>query len=652
MSQRPNPRVELPWEQQAIRNKCFHPTGTFIEFRREEIEQSIPERFEQQVRRYPDRLAVKTKRHALTYEALNQAANRIAQAILAYRGAGPEPVALLLEKDAPLLAAIFGALKAGKFYVPLDPSFPQARTAYMLGNSQAGLVVTNSQNLALARELAQDARQLLNIDALDSRLSTADPGLGIPADSLAYIIYTSGSTGQPKGVVQTHRNVLHSIMNRTNDFHLCADDRVTFLSSASFSGAVKEIFGALLKGAALLPFDMREESVAHLAHWLRQEELTIYLSVATVFRHFVSTLTGEEQFPKLRLIFLASEPVYKRDVELYKKHFAASCILSDGFGTTEHAPARIYYFDKHTQMQHSVLPAGYPVEDTEVLLLEDGKEVGVNQIGEIALKSRYLSPGYWQRPDLTQAAFLPDPNGGDARIYRTGDLGLLLPDGCLLHLGRQDFQVKIRGHRVEAAEIETALLNAGNIKEASVVLREDRPGDQRLVAYLVPAQKPAPTIPTLRRMLAATLPGYMVPAAFVLLDALPLLPSGKVDRRALPAPDSARPALQSPFVAPRTPVEEALAGIWAEALNLDQVGIYDNFLELGGDSLLATQVLAQVIRTLQVEVPLRSLLASPTVADMAVVITQSQAQQAEPADMERLLAALEAPSDEQAQGCQ
>ena len=649
MSPHSRPRVALPWEQQAIRNKCFHPTGTFIEFRREEVEQSIPDRFEQQVRRYPDRLAVKTKSRKLTYEALNKTANHIAQAILEYRGEGQEPVVLLLEKDTPLVAATIGVLKAGKFYVPLDPLFPQARTAYMLENSQADLVVTNSKNLSLARELAQDACQLLNIDKLDSHLSTADLGLCIPAESLAYIIYTSGSMGHPKGVVQTHRNVLHSIMSRTNEFHICADDRVTFLSSASFVGAVRDIFGPLLNGAALFPFDMREERLTNLANWLIQEELTIYLSVATGFRHFVSALTGEEKFPTLRLIYAGSEPVYQRDVELYKKHFSSSCIFTHGFGATELTPARIFFLDKNTQMHNSVLPAGYPVEDTGILLLDDGKELGVNQIGEIAIKSRYLSPGYWQRPDLTQAAFLPDPNGGDERIYHTGDLGLMRPDGCLMHLGRKDFQVKVKGHRVEVAEIETALLNSGNIKEASVVLREDRPGDQRLVAYLVPAKKPVPTVTTLRRMLAGKLPGYMVPSAFVILDALPILPSGKVDRRVLPAPDRARPELESPFVAPRTPVEEALAGIWAEALNLDQVGIYDNFLELGGDSLLATRVISRVINTLQVALPLHSLFELPTVADMAVVLTQSQAQKAEQADMERLLAELEALSDEQAQ---
>jgi hypothetical protein len=279
----------------------------------------------------------------------------------------------------------------------------------------------------------------------------------------------------------------------------------------------------------------------------------------------------------------------------------------------------------------------------EILLLgDDGNEVEPNQIGEIAVRSRYLCPGYWRKPDLTRAAFLSDAESGEERTYRTGDLGLMLEDGCLFHMGRKDFQVKLRGHRIEVAEIEAALLSAGNIKEALVTLRDDGPGDQRLVAYLVPAGRPAPTVALLRRALSEKLPGYMVPSAFVIMDALPLLPNGKVDRRALPIPGRARPDLVNPFVAPRTSVEEVLASIWAEVLGLDQVGVHDNFLELGGDSLLAGRVISRVISRLRVEVRLRSLLDSPTVADMAVVITRTQNRPEE----------LEEDSDSEAKPCE
>jgi len=274
----------------------------------------------------------------------------------------------------------------------------------------------------------------------------------------------------------------------------------------------------------------------------------------------------------------------------------------------------------------------------EVLLLdEDGTAVRPDDIGEIAIRSRYLSPGYWRRPDLTAAAFRPDPAGGPERIYRTGDLGRRLPDGCLVHLGRKDFQVKIRGFRVEVAEVEGALLSLPTVQEAVVVAREDRPGDRRLVAYLVPTARPAPTVTALRQTLAAVVPDYMLPAAYVLLDALPKTPGGKVDRRALPPPGRTRPALDQPLVAPRTPVEATVGAIWQEVLGLDELGIHDNFFDLGGHSLAASQVLARVTETLHVDLPLRVLFAAPTVAGVAVAVVQGLMQDVAPDERARLL---------------
>jgi acyl carrier protein len=311
---------------------------------------------------------------------------------------------------------------------------------------------------------------------------------------------------------------------------------------------------------------------------------------------------------------------------------------------------RKFFMDKETPITGGVVPVGYAVEDNEVLLLDEaGHAVGFNHIGEIAVKSRYIAPAYWRRPDLTTATFLPDPEGGNARTYRTGDLGLMLPDGCLLHLGRKDFQVKIRGHRIELAEVEMALLDRGDIKEAVVVAREDHPGDLRLVAYLVPVSHPAPTVSDLRCLLQAKLPDYMIPAAFVMLDALPLTPNGKVDRHALPAPGSARPSLASPFVVPRTPTEDRLAQIWAEVLSLERVGIHDNFLDLGGHSLLAMQIASRAHDTFHVEVPLQSLFEVATVADMAAVIAEHQMKTVGDAALASLLTEVEELSDDRAQ---
>jgi acyl-coenzyme A synthetase/AMP-(fatty) acid ligase/acyl carrier protein len=359
-----------------------------------------------------------------------------------------------------------------------------------------------------------------------------------------------------------------------------------------------------------------------VASWLMTEEISICIFAASLFRNFSRTLNGTEKFPQVRLVKLGSEPVGRADAELYKRHFSPGCILVNWLACTEAGNIAHSFIDKKTEITEDVVPVGYAVEDKEVLLLDDnGKQVGFNQIGEIAVKSRYLSPGYWRRPDLTQAKFLPDPKGGDERIYLTGDLGRMHPDGCLEYMGRKDFQVKVRGYRIEAAEIEKALLQLPAIREAVVVAAEDKSGDRRLIAYLVLNSYPAASVSELRSFLKNSLPTYMVPSAFVFLDALPLAPNGKVDRRALPDPGQSRPELDMSLVLPRTPVEQELAKIWAGVLDKECVGIHDNFFDLGGDSLLAVKIISRVRDLWNVDLPLKMLFEKPTIAELAEAIT-------------------------------
>ena len=639
----------LPPEQRAIQAKCFHPSGVFVEFRKEEIEQSIPDRFEKIVRKYPSLLALKAKDLSLTYDELNKAANRVARAILAERGEDNEPAAILVEHGAPAIIAVLAVLKAAKIYVLLDPLYPDARLKYILEHSQAGIIVTDNKNASSAGRLAKDKARLLNIDKSDSIETQDNPELIISPDSLAYIMYTSGSTGQPKGVSQNHRNVLHCILSYTNKFHISTEDRLTLLHSCSTGSSVFHLFGSLLNGAALFPFDIREQGVAPMAKWLRHEEISVYHSVPAFFRNLVCTLPEAEDFPKLRLINLSAASASRKDVELHRKYLPRHCILAHTIGSTEAMLIRWYLIDEKTKIPGNHVPVGYSVDDREVFLLDDnGEAVGSEQVGEIAVRSRYLAVGYWRNPGLTKSKFVPDPNGEGRRIYLTGDLGRMAPDGCLFHLGRKDFQVKIRGYRVEVSEIEMALLEHPAVKEVAVVGREVHTGDKRLVAYFVPTGQPAASVRELRNFLKERLPDYMIPSAFVMLRALPLTPNGKVDRLALPAPEGTRPELGTPFAAPRTPVEEELAGIWSEVLGLDQVGIHDDFFELGGHSLLATQVISRVMQRFQVEVPLPSLFEAPTVADMAVVIKQNQAKKAGKEEMARMVAELEVLPDEEA----
>jgi len=608
--------------QQQIERSSLCPSKEFLEFKKEEVEQSITDRFEKQVAKYFARTAVKTQRHQLTYDMLNQAANRLARLILAQRGTGQEPVALLLDNGPLAIVAVLGVLKAGKIFVTLDPLFPQARLRYMLADSQAGLIVSSTQHLPLASEMAGSGCQLINIDTIPSDVSSENLDLPLGPDAIAYIIYTSGSTGMPKGIVHTHRNVLHNIMNYTNAFHVFPADRLTLLHSLSFSSAMVDIFCALLNGATSYPWDVKQEGLANLANWLSEEAITIYNWAPTPFRHFVETLSDEVTFPMLRLLVLGSESVTKREVELYRQHFSSSCIFVNRLGTSETNNFRFYFIDHETPTNGDIIPAGYPVEGKEVILFDDaGRPVGFNQVGEIGVKSRYLAPGYWRKPELTQSVFLPDPSGGEELIYLTGDLGRLRPDGCLEYLGRKDFQVKIRGHRIETSEIEMALVASSSIKDAVVVARDDQFGDKHLVAYLVSAGQAEPSVSELRRHLNEQLTDYMVPSAFVFLKELPVTPTGKIDRQALPAPNVASSRLEDQFAAPRNPSEEILAEIWANLLGVQRVGIHDNFFELGGHSLAAASLFVKIEDHFGKKLPLATLFQAPTVAQLANLLT-------------------------------
>jgi amino acid adenylation domain-containing protein len=525
---------------------------------------------------------------------------------------------LLIAQGVQLIATILGVLKAGKSYVPLDPAHPVARLAYMVEDAQPGLIVADDANGRLAQQLAERRYQLLDLAQMRLDGPDHDLQLALSPDLPAYIFYTSGTTGQPKGVVDSHRNVLHNVMRYTNSLGIRADDRLTLLQSCSFSGSVSSLFSALLNGAASLPFDVQRAGIAAIPDWLDDERITIYHSVPLIFRQLFGS---GRRFPSLRIIRLEGDQAARIDVALYQTYLSDHARLVNGLGATETGITRQYVIDGQTQLPASSVPIGYPVADMTIVLLdEDGRELTANAVGEIAVKSRYLATGYWRKPELTAAAFQPDPAEPGQRIYRTGDLGRMQADGCLELLGRTTFQAKIRGQRVDYAEIEAALLTIAGISEAVVQAQPDQLDTPQLVAYLVPGDGSAPTINRIRQALAARLPDYMIPSQYVTLNALPLNANGKLNRKALPAPSRARPDLEEAFVAARTPVERALAAIWAETLDLTAIGVHDNFFALGGHSLHVARLISAVQQTLGVRLPQRSLFDMPTVAAQAARI--------------------------------
>jgi amino acid adenylation domain-containing protein len=606
-----------------LRHIPIPPDSAFRPFADDEIEQSIGRRFERQVDAYADRLAVAWAAGRYSYSTLNATANRLARTILARRGDAAEPVALLFAHGGDALAAILATLKAGKFYVVLDPRHPEERLRYMLEDSGAKLVIADAAHRAYAQRLSGVAIELIDFAGLDPGVSDANLDVTPAPESLATILYTSGSTGRPKGVLHSHRSILVDARNVTNGCRADARDRWLLYAPLSFANSVRTIYGALLNGGALFPFDLKQRGFRELTAWLRDNEITILRGLPTFFRSFMTTVDERERFPAVRVLAIGGESMLQADLDYFNRHFLPHCVLLHGFGPSECLSTSWALVPHGEPAADGKLPIGYTLPDKEVLLLDEAhRVVRDGEVGEIAVRSRYLSPGYWRDPEQTRAAFLPDPNGGEARIYLTGDFGQRAPDGSLVHLGRQDFQVKIRGYRVDVSEVENALRGIAGVSDAVVGGREIHPGEQKLIAWYVASTQPPIAASALREALASKLPDHLIPSLFVAIDAIPQTPNGKTDRRGLPLPQRERRDADARSPAPVSALEAEVGVIWAGVLGLDHVEPDDRFLDLGGDSLQAAAITARVVTRFDVEVSPSALLDAGTVAHMASVVAK------------------------------
>jgi amino acid adenylation domain-containing protein len=605
-------------QQDATLPVTVQPASGFIPFADNDIEQSIPERFEKMVREDGNRIAIGSGRELYSYDSVNRTANRLARMILARRGDAGEPIALFFDHGAPVLVAIMAVLKAGKFYVALDASYPRDRLDYILQDCGAKLIVTDSNNIALVREISGDSIDVIDFTNLDVDVTDHDLSALAKPDSLAMLLYTSGSTGRPKGVMHTHRNVLVDARNLTNGWGVSAEDRWLLHTSVGFANSVRAIFSSLLNGASIYPYDIKTSGFGELSNLLVTREISIVRTVPSTFRNFMGTLEREQKFPSVRVLSVGGEPMMRDDLDHFNRHFTGPCVLAHSLGPTECLTVCWELIPHGRDLTDSKLPIGYPLKDKDVLVLDDDlREVGVGEIGELAVKSRYISRGYWRDPERTHRVFLPDPAAIGAQIYLTGDVGMRRPDGRLVHVGRKDFLVKIRGFRIDVGEVEIALRAIEEIADAVVVGRQDGDGTQSLVAYFVPATDPAVTITKLRQSLTQTLPDYMIPSSFVVMDAFPQTPNGKTDRLRLPPPSRNRPNLDNPLISPSTPMEIELSAIWSAVLGIDGLGINDNFFELGGDSLRATRVIASLMEVFGEDLPIKTFFDAPTIAQLA-----------------------------------
>ncbi len=575
-------------------------------------DQCIHQLVELQVKERPDAIAVTCGEEALSYAQLNCRANQLAH-YLHKLGVGPGTlVGLCVERSPELVVGALGVLKAGGAYVPVDPLYPEERLVFILEDTRSPVLLTQAH---LGLGALASGVQVICLDAdwgLIAQEREDNPTSRVTQRDLAYVIYTSGSTGWPKGVQLEQKGLLNLVYWHQRAFDVSWMDRVSQIAGPGFDASVWEVWPYLTAGASIhIPSDEIRALPDKLRDCLVSEAITISF-VPTPLADSMMLLDWPSDIALHTLLTggdkLHGNPSPNLPFELV-----------NNYGPTEDTVVATSGVVPPKESVESAPSIGRPIANTQIYLLDACLQpVPMGVPGELHIGGTGLARGYLNRPELTAERFIPNPFSSEpgARLYKTGDLVRYRPDGNLEFLGRIDHQVKIRGFRIELGEIETVLRKHPALKETMVMAREDTPGDRRLVAYVVPEEEPSPA-GELRRFLKEKLPEYMVPSAFVTLEALPLTPNGKVDRGALPSPDWTRPELERAFVAPRTPVEEVLSGIWAQVLGVERIGVHDNFFELGGHSLLAIQLVSRLREAFQVELPLRDLFETPTVADLA-----------------------------------
>jgi amino acid adenylation domain-containing protein/FkbM family methyltransferase len=613
-------------------------------------EKRIHDLFEEQADHAPDRIAGISEAGVISYGELNRRANQIGNYLRRHGGGAEVRIGICLERGLEMLVGLLGILKAGGTYVPLDPTYSLERLSFMLNDASARLIVTEKKFESL---LGVTTAELICID--HDRDEIAREGDGnfeseVESENLAYVIYTSGSTGRPKGTMITHRSVVDMVTDAVVTLRLQPDSRFLQFASLSFDVVVEEIYPVwLVGGAVVLLLNEMSYSYSELTETIDRHEVTTIELPTAYWREWMQELSREpRRAPRsLDLVITGDERISPETFKEWKEHEVS---LLHVYGVTEATVNSIVYpvpADFADEKRFSAIPIGLPIANTEVYLLDERlRPTPLGIPGELYLGGGGLARGYLSRPELTAERFAPSPYGtlAGSRLYKSGDLAnrsAAALDGRLEFIGRIDHQVKIRGHRIEPAEIETVLAQAPLVKSCVVTAREDEPGNKLLVAYVVLKKSFAETTLELRNFLKMRLPAYLVPSSFVVLESLPLSPNGKVDRHALPPPDKGDIEHHYAYVAPHTQLEKDVAQIFCEVLRIDDVGIYDDFFALGGHSLLVIQVISRVNKAFQIELPIPALFDNPTVNDLVTVIVESQAGQLDDDVLSQMLAEIE-----------
>ncbi len=593
-----------------------------------DLELPLGEAFDKIASVHATHIAVDTGQRQISYEKLKAAAEALADSLIDSGAAPSDRVAVLMAHDVPAIAALVGVAKMGGVALGLNCSDPPARLRQLLDDAEPLVLVTDAENLQLATELAASRLAVLVFDAEGGGRHGRPLPRVAGGGATAALVYTSGTTGRPKGVMKTHRQISRNVAAHSEAMVYTAADRIPLFSSIGTGQGTTVVWCALLNGATLCPFAIRTRGFAGLARWISAISLTVFVSSASILRSLVKSLDADIVFDGIRAVRLASESVTTEDLAAARRHFASDCVFVHTLSSSETGNIAWSRWRASDQIPGGRLPVGRISRDIHVSLLdEDGHPVGAGEIGEIAVRSRYAAAGYWRDPELTAARFSPPLDDAGTRLVRSGDLGCLGPDGQLELRGRKDDRVKIRGNRIELSDVERVLGRIPGIAEVAAVAVQREGGEPLLVAYLV--RLPGNTLSTrqIRHLAAVNLPHQMLPSRFVFLDRLPLGASGKIDREQLRA--HGLPGRQK-GEAPRGATETAMAHIWAEALDVPDIGREDDFFEAGGDSLKAAIVSAHVHAAYGVAVSLAALAANPTVAALTAYVDARPAEEALP----------------------
>jgi amino acid adenylation domain-containing protein len=579
----------------------------------------IHQLFEEQVQKNPDAVAIIFQGQHLTYSELNHRANQLAK-YLQTLGVGAEIlVGICLERSLEMIIGVLAILKAGGAYVPLDIGYPQERLAFMLEDTQLPVLLTQKQ---LLDKLPQHQAHVICLDTdweMISQQTSENLNTSIKAENLAYVMYTSGSTGKPKGVQIEHQSVVNLLNSIRQEPGLTSEDVLLAVASLSFDISVSEIFLPLTVGAKLVLAS--REVIADGKQLLKLHNIhgvTFMQPTPATWRLLLAA--GWQGSPQLKMI--STGEALPRD--LANQLLTKGSTLWNLYGPTE---TTIWSTGCQVTTGDEPINIGHPIANTQTYILNsDLQPVPMGTEGELYIGGAGLARGYLNRPDLTSEKFIPNPFSSDprSRLYKTGDLARYLPDGNIQYLGRIDHQVKIRGFRIELAEIEREISQHPDVRENIVLARQQEGGEKYLVAYIVLHQNNAYQQNQLRSFLHQRLPQHMLPSAFVVLQSLPLTPNGKVDRNQLPVPSRQRPQLEQPYIAPRTELQKLLATIWSDFLNIDQVGIEDNFFDLGGTSTLIMQIAVRVEQELGIELSVVKLFQYPTIAGLVKYLNPEQ----------------------------